>query len=123
MNRFKRAAASVLFLVPAVALGQDSLVGAYNASYGVTTPVAATVSLRITITSVEGSAVKATGYRSDRGCRGEYPLEGTVKENQIRLRAPQKGGPAGDCDFGIAGTIEGNVIKAKWGQRDLEFRK
>ena len=110
-----------LLSLPAIGIAQDSLVGKYSASYSSTGIQSTLQSVSINITSVENGAVKATGYRSDVGCRGEYQLEGTVKGNNIRLRG--KGGPAGDCVFGINGTIDGNAIVTKWGQQELRLTK
>jgi hypothetical protein len=121
MKPFAAIAFTTLLSLPAIGIAQDSLIGKYSASY-TSTGIASTLqSVSITISSVENGVVKATGYRSDSGCRGEYQLQGKVKDNNIRLLG--KGGPAGDCVFGINGTIDGNAIVAKWGPHDLRFTK
>jgi hypothetical protein len=114
---------SAIFSVPAVGIAQDSLVGKYNATYSSEGINARPISVTIVISSVEGNVVKGTGIRGDKSCRGEYPLEGTLKDNQIRLRATTKGGPGGDCSFGFTGTVEGNSLAGRYGNRELQFSK
>ena len=114
---------TVVLSVTTGAGAQDSIVGKYSASYSTTGINAVTYSVGIAISSVEGGVVKGTGYRYDRACRGEYPLEGTLKGDEIRLRAVGKGGPGGDCGFGFTGTVQGTALVGKYGQRELEFRK
>ncbi len=121
MKSFFAAGLTVALLASAGA--QDSIIGKYNASYTITGIQATAMGVSISISSVEDGVVKGTGYRYDKACRGEYPLEGTLKGDQIRLRAVAKGGAAGDCGFGFAGTVQGGALVGKYGQRELEFRK
>jgi len=116
-------ALTVVLSITTGAGAQDSIVGKYNSSYTTKGINALTFSVGIAISSVEGGVVKGTGYRYDRACRGEYPLEGTLKGDQIRLRAVAKGGASGDCDFGFIGTVQGNALVGKYGPLELEFRK
>jgi hypothetical protein len=109
--------------LPLAVGAQDSLVGTYNASYTSTGIQSTLQSLTIVIASVEDGRVKGTGVRHDKACGGEYPLEGSIKGDQLRVRATKKGGPAGDCSFGFAGKIEGNTITGKWGPHEVKFSK
>lgn len=109
--------------LPLAAGAQDSLVGTYNASYTSTGIQSTLQSLTIVIASVEDGRVKGTGTRHDRACAGEYPLEGSLKGDQIRLRATKKGGPAGDCTFGFAGKVEGGALVGKYGPHEVKFSK
>ncbi|MGZ8210745.1 MAG: hypothetical protein ACXWUH_09575 [Burkholderiales bacterium] len=112
-----------LLAIASGAHAQDSIVGTYNASYSTKGIQATLVSVSIVISSVEDGVVKGTGIRRDRACAGEYPLQGTLKGDQLRLRATAKGGPTGDCSFGFAGTVQGNALVGKYGPLELEFRK
>jgi hypothetical protein len=122
-----RFVASVVFCIgcslPLAASAQDSLVGTYNASYTSTGIQSTLQSLTIVISNVEDGRVKGTGVRGDKACSGEYPLEGSLKGDQIRLRATKKGGPAGDCSFGFAGKVEGNTMVGKYGPHEVKFSK
>ena len=108
---------------PLVVGAQDSLVGTYNASYTSTGIQSTLQSLTIVIASVEDGVVKGTGTRRDRGCAGDYPIEGSLKGDSIRLRATKKGGPTGDCMFGFAGKIEGGALVGKYGPHEVTFKK
>ena len=114
---------SIILSLPAVGIAQHSPIGKYDASYSSEGINARTIPVTIIISSIERDIVKGTGIRGDKSCRGEYPLEGTFEDNQIRLRATTKGGPAGDCGFGFTGTVEGNSLVGRYGQRELQFRK
>jgi hypothetical protein len=109
--------------LPLAVGAQDSLVGTYNASYASTGIQSTLQSLTIVIASVEDGRVKGTGVRHDKACGGEYPLEGSLKGDAIRLRATKKGGPAGDCSFGFAGKVEGGAMVGKYGPHEVKFSK
>jgi hypothetical protein len=113
----------VALTVPVTVCAQESLVGTWNASYTSTGIQSTLQSVRVIITSAENGVVKGTATRSDKGCFGEYPIEGRVKGDDIRVRATKKGGPAGDCGFGFVGRLEGDKIIAKYGNYELTFTK
>ena len=113
----------VALTFPVTVCAQESLVGTWNASYTSTGIQSTLQSVSVVITSVEDGLVKGTGTRRDRTCAGEYPIEGRVKGDEIRVRAIKKGGPAGDCNFGFIGRIEGDKIIAKYGSYELTFTK
>jgi len=106
---------------PMFSHAQDSLTGKYSGSYTTVRPYVIGVSL--VIASVEDGIVKGTASLYDGRCMGEYPVEGTYKDNKLVVRATAKGGKAGDCSFGFAGTVEGNSLNGKMGQIDIQLRK
>ena len=86
-----------------------------------------THSVTVEISSVEDGKVKGVATRNSTartpGCRGQYTLEGTYKDNKLSLRETEKGGSAGDCAFRFTGTREGDAFVGKFGQTDLTLRK
>ena len=56
-------------------------------------------------------------------CNGQYPFAGTYKDDQLVVRATQKGGPAGDCDFGFRGKREGDTLVGTIGKYEITLRK
>jgi hypothetical protein len=54
-------------------------------------------------------------------CNGEYPIAGTRKDNQIDVRATEKGGKAGDCGLRVRRTVQGNKIVARGGNSEIEL--
>jgi hypothetical protein len=107
-----------------VAFAQDSLVGKYNGSYEVHTmrgPQKFGVTLAIN--SVEAGRVTGTATLHQGGCRGDYPVAGSVKDDAIGVRATTKGGPAGDCGFGFKGKVDGNRLVGQMGKYEVELRK
>lgn len=116
-------AALCIGCLTASAVAQDSVVGRYNGSFTTQGINAVVRSVSIVITSVEDGKVTGTGIRTGGPCAGEYPLEGTFKGDEIRLRATKKGGPAGDCGFGFVGKVEGTKLVGKSGQIELTLNK
>ena len=118
---------SILAIVPALIHAQDSPVGKYTGSYETSGIANVTHSVTVEIASVEDGKVKATAMRNSTartpGCRGQYTLEGTYKDNKLSLRETEKGGSAGDCAFRFTGTREGDAFVGKFGQTDLTLRK
>jgi hypothetical protein len=105
-------------------LAQDSLPGKYVGSFPVQTNRGQQeVGVTVVIQSVEEGKVKGIATLGGRGCAGDYPFEGTVKGDAIGLRATQKGGPAGDCNFGFKGKVEGNRLIGTMGKNEVELRK
>jgi hypothetical protein len=89
------------------------------------------VTLTLAIISVENGAIKGKGQRyvtnqaglRVEGCVGEFPLVGRLKGNEVFLRAAEKFGPAGDCVFGLRGTVSGNKIQGKTGEFEVELTR
>jgi hypothetical protein len=103
---------------------QESLVGKYTGNYEVATPRGNfRVGVTLVIDGVEDGKVKGAATLHQGNCRGDYPLEGTVKDEVIGLRSTAKGGPAGDCGFGFKGKVEGNRLVGNMGKYEVEFRK
>jgi hypothetical protein len=90
------------------------------------------IHITLDITSIENGAVQGrgerqgtdqSGIRFKMGCIGSFPLTGTAKGSTVDLRAAEKFGAAGDCQFRIRGTVQGNKIIGKIGQSDIELSK
>lgn len=127
--RLKVFAASILLLASSGAGAQDApIIGKWSGSYtgGRGTPI--TVRVVLDIQSVEGERVKGAGGVSStmmrgQGCSGEFPVEGTFKDNTLRVKATEKFGAGGDCTFALTGTVEGNKLLAKRGQNEFVMTK
>ena len=46
-----------------------------------------------------------------------------MKGDTVDIRAAEKFGPGGDCQFRVRDTVSGNKILGKIGQTDVEFSK
>jgi hypothetical protein len=123
----RSAVLAVLMFGSSFAVAQDNpMVGKWSGSYvsGKNT----TVRVVLDVKNVDGEKIQGTGtlYSSARRggeCSGEYSVEGTLKGKELRVRSTEKGGPAGDCNFNLAGTLEGNKLLAKRGQNEFEMTK
>jgi hypothetical protein len=103
---------------------QDSPTGTYSGSIVAQSFGADfNVGLTIVITSVDDGRVKGVATMGGRACAGEYPFEGSLKGNELAIRSTVKGGRAGDCTFGMRGTLNGNTITGKIGQYPLQLSK
>lgn len=78
--------------------------------------------LELNITSVENAKVKGTLLRYGAQCKGDFQLEGTIKENQLVLRS-NKGGPAGDCTSNFRLVVEGNKLVGTMGSSPAQLSK
>jgi hypothetical protein len=78
--------------------------------------------LELNITSVESANVKGTLLRHGAQCKGDFELEGTLKENQLVLRS-NKGGPSGDCTSNFRLTVEGNKLVGTMGNFPAQLSK
>jgi uncharacterized protein YceK len=78
--------------------------------------------LELTIGSIEGENVKGTLVRYGAQCKGNFDLEGTLKENQLVLRS-NKSGPAGDCTSNFRLTVEGNKLAGTMGTFPAQLSK
>ena len=124
MNRISMIGVAFLLSYPAVVHAQDSLIGKYSGSYTATTVVTYTVGVTLEISSVDGGKVTGVATLAMRGaCNGQYPIAGFYKGDQIGVRATQKGGPAGDCDFGFRGKREGDTLVGTIGPNEITLRK
>ena len=99
----------------APAYAQDSLIGKYSGSY--TSRVSSgerQTGIELTISSVEGENVKGVVMRhTQRYCRGEFPVEGNLKDNRLVLRG--KGGSTEDCSITLRLTPDGNKLTGTLG--------
>jgi hypothetical protein len=103
---------------------QESIVGKYEGFFTAQTNVGdRNVGLVIDLQSAEGASVKGTGRVLSGPCLDDYPLEGTFKDGELRLRSTKKGGRAGDCGFGFRGKAESNKLTGRFGKYEVELRK
>jgi hypothetical protein len=118
------AAVSGFFLcVSTASVAQEAITGTYNGNIEVTTNRPQRWGVTIAINSVEDGKVKGIGTIQQGPCRGEYPIEGTVKDNAIGVISKTKGGASGDCVFAFKGRTEGNRLVGSMGKYEVEFRK
>ena len=114
-------AAAAAIAATSVVIAQESILGKYRGSYQTRSGRHMVVTLDIT--SVEDGIVKGMGSLRTTNlkggaCRGDYPFTGTLKDGELDVRAEEKGGPAGDCNFRVRATIEGGQLKARFGQNE-----
>ncbi|HEX2828911.1 MAG TPA: hypothetical protein VHP37_21350 [Burkholderiales bacterium] len=80
------------------------------------------IGLTMVIASADNGRVKGVATLGG-PCAGDYPFEGFLKGNELGVRSNVKGGRAGDCEFGMRGTIEGNRITGTYGRYPLQLTK
>ena len=80
------------------------------------------VGLTLVIASVENGRVKGVATLGG-PCAGDYPFEGFLKGTELGVRSNTKGGRAGDCEFGMRGTLEGNRITGTYGRYPVQLSK
>jgi len=115
---------AVLLSTSATAPAQDSTAGTYNGNYEIQTNRGPQrFGVTMVIDNVENGKVKGTATLQQGSCRGDYPIEGSVKGDIIGVRSTEKGGRAGDCGFGFRGKIDGNRLVGHMGKYEVEFRK
>jgi hypothetical protein len=108
----------------AAAVAQDSLVGTYNGNYEVSTPGGhQRWGVTLTISNVEEGKVKGIATLQRGPCRGDYPVEGVVKNGVIGVSATAKGGPSGDCSFAFKGKVDGTRLVGNMGKYEVELRR
>lgn len=110
----------------AAAGAQDAnLTGTYTGSFP--TSQNTTVTIRLTIASVEDGVVKGSAYRNSTArsggqCAGEYPMQGTLKGNEVDVqgKATQRDG---DCNLRLRATVVADRLEAKFGAYEFLMRK
>jgi len=112
--------AAGMFLVlalPATCYAQDSLLGKYSGSYMGSSARSAAQGLTLEITSIDGETVKGVASRFSQSrsggsgdCTGNYPMEGTIKGDQLVLRSTEKSGRAESCSTTLRLKVEGNKL-------------
>ena len=123
-RRHHQVAALLLLSVCAPVYGQGDATGKYSGSF--TTQALgrdAEVGLTVVISSVENGRVKGVATMGGQSCAGEYPFEGYLKGTELGIRSNVKGGRAGDCTFGMRGTLEGNRIVGTFGSYRVQLSK
>jgi len=119
------AGAALLFATFALAQ-EPALSGKYSGGY--TSNRDTQVRIVLDIKSIENGAVKGTITRyssANRGaqCSGEYPLEGTLKDNQLRVRTAEGSGSTSDCVLRLNATVEGGKLVGKMGSNEIVLTK
>jgi len=107
---------------------EEAIVGKYSGSYpGRATNGGSAVQLGIAIDikTVQGDAITGTMAKQGgwRPCSGDSPVEGTYKDNQVKIRATQEIGPSGCGRPAFTGVVEGNALVGKWGTADVKLIK
>jgi hypothetical protein len=118
------AVSALLFSCPALA--QQTLLGKYSGTYSAITlsggnPIH--VGLTLELASLEDGIVKGKAARMGGPCRGDYPVEGMIKGDELELRATRKGGPAGDCGMRLRLTVVGNKLVGTMNKNKAELSK
>ena len=105
-----------------ITYAQGSLVGHYTGSKG-------NRRIGVEIKSVEGEVIKGTmslerkaGKRAD-NCGGESPAEGTFKNNEVEISAPNELGVAGCDKPRFKGAVDGSSLVGKWDRTDVKLTK
>ena len=127
MNKIIIAVGSILvFSCPVFA--QQTLLGKYSGSFMQRTHRGDySAGLTLEIVSLEGDTAKGKVWRSSatqRGsCAGEYPVEGTLKDNALILKSTEKGGHAADCGVNLKLTVEGSKLVGTMNNFKAELSK
>ena len=122
-RRYYQVAALLLLSVCAPVYGQD-VTGRYSGSFVAQSFGAdVNVGMTVVISSVEGGRVKGVATLDGQSCGGDYPFEGYLKGTELGIRSNVKGGRAGDCTFGMRGTLEGSRIVGTYGPYPVQLSK
>ena len=117
-------AAAFLFASASAACAQDGVAGTYVGSITAQSGGRdVEIGLTMVISSAEAGRIKGVATMGGQSCGGDYPFEGFLKGNEIGVRSNVKGGRAGDCDFGMRGTLEGGRIVGTIGRSPLRLSK
>jgi hypothetical protein len=123
--RFSLLALLLLASTSGVAQETPSVIGKWTGNY--TSGSNTTISVVLDIKNIDGEKLEGMGslYSTARvpQCSGNYPIEGTLKGTELKVRSTDKGGPGGDCRFNLTGTVEGNKLLAKRGTTEFVMRK
>ena len=120
----RKTAAALLAGAAATAWAQADVTGKYSGSLVAQYQGRDTnVGLAMVISSAENGRVKGVATLNGGPCLGDYPFEGFLKGTEIGVRSNTKGGRAGDCEFGMRGTLEGNRIIGTYGRYPLQLTK
>ena len=123
-GRHHQVIALLLLSACAPVYGQGDVTGKYSGSYTVQFHGRdAEIGLTLDIASVENGRVKGVATMGGQSCAGEYPFEGYLKGNELGIRSNVKGGRAGDCVFGMRGTVEGNRFVGTYGSFPVRLSK
>ena len=121
--------AVVILCLSSAVFAQQTIIGKYTGTFVTLTRSGDRAQgLTLEIASVEGDIVKgkATRYPSGQaglGCQGEYPVEGTLKANELILKSTEKGGRAADCGMNLNLNVEGNKLVGTVNKNKAELSK
>jgi hypothetical protein len=113
-------------LATTAAIAQEATLkpGTYTGSYPTSRDT--TITIKLTIKSIEDGVVKGSAYRSSTArsggqCAGEYPVEGTLKGNELDVsgKATQRDG---DCNFRLRAVVDSGRLNAKLGANEFTMR-
>jgi outer membrane biosynthesis protein TonB len=62
------------------------------------------------LTGVSNGVISGLATLGGQSCRGRYPIVGNYKNEKLQMRAPSKGGPAGDCPLSFTLAPEGRWL-------------
>lgn len=106
--------AGLILFLSSIGFAQQTLLGAYSGTFAAPSFSGGTlvhVGLTLELTSLEDGTVKGKAVRmGTSSCAGEYPVQGTVKGNELELRSTARSGRASDCRTGFKLTVEGNKL-------------
>jgi hypothetical protein len=129
MKKFSRIATTAIVLgcgwlcASTYAQQPAALAGKYSGNYMVSGKTGDRPwGLELNITNVEGEKVKGTLLRHGAQCKGDFELEGTLKENQLVLRS-NKSGASEDCVSNFRLTVEGNKLVGTMGKYPTQLSK
>ncbi len=105
------------------AFAQESLIGTYDGTLHGVGAKNQSIGVRLVIASVEGSIVKGTATRFQKGaCNGEFPMEGTIEGNTLIMKATERS--ALDCNFKLSVKVDGNkLVGTGIGDKPIELSK
>lgn len=120
--------AIVLGICAAPVCAQQTLLGKYSGNFmHKSNRGEQPVGLTLDITSLEDGKVKAMAVRSagatKGSCAGTYEMQGTYKGGQADLRSVKNRGGAANCRMHLRLVADGNKLKGKWGERDVQLSK
>jgi len=101
-----------LFTVSALCCAQDPLIGTYYGYFTVPTLQGdKSIGMTVVIASAENGRVEGRGiYQGGKGCKGDFPLGGSYRGGELKMRSTAKFGPARDCSMRFRLTVEGNQL-------------
>lgn len=116
------AGAAALLVTYSIVAAQEFPLGKFDGSYQ--NSAGSRTNITVDIKHIENGIVRGVGTRNTTGrrvspCNGDYPFTGTLKDGHLDVREESKGGRAEDCSFRLRASVEGNKLKAQFGQNEF----